>query len=348
MRLVAVMTILALAAPANRAEENKAMAAVEEIVVAPDQGKATHLTLSRDGNLVAYRLVGVKDKGLCLFDRKAGTHRMLVEDTEDQANYAPAFSPDGKSVAFLAGAPVIPPEFSKVCVITLADGARQEFPGAAFAWSPTSKRIAIAERDTGSLKIGTVKSGKLVETAELVPGWDQLEPPAIAWSADGEVIAFTTSIPDQSIQGIRTTKAEKKDIAKVVDIDAKRASIYPFWSPDGRLAWHVVVPGGKTSYSEICALDAEGKPESLYRSEMADAAGRPAWSHDGKTIAFLRTPHYHKYTTYGPTDVWALDVATRQLRPLTDVGDAAGDLSWSEDDKTLVLQAGNRIRRIKP
>lgn len=347
MRLLHAMVILALAAPSVPAEENTPMATIEEVVVTPPQGKATHLSLSRDGNLVAYRLVGVGDKGIWLLDRRTGDHRLLVEDTPEQAHYAPAFSPDGKSIAFLAGEPVVPPSFSKVCVITLADGSRQEFPGSAFAWSPTSKRIAIAERETGTMKIATVKSGKTVETAELVPAWDPLDPPAMVWSPDGEVIAFTVSIPDQSVQGIRTTRAEKKDVAKVHDYEAKRAAIFPFWSPDGRLAWHVVMPGEK-SWSEICAMDASGKPETIFRTELADAAGRPAWSPDGKSIAFLHTPKYHKHTSYGPTDVWVLDVATKQARALTNVGDAAGDLSWSEDGKTLILQAGSRIRRIKP
>lgn len=347
MRFVVVPIVLALAAASTPAEENQKMAAVEEIVVTPPQGKATHLALSRDGNHVAYRLVGVATKGIWLFDRKSGQHRQLAEDSPELAHYAPAFSPDGKSVAYLAGEPVVPPSFTKVKVLTLADNSRQEFSGAAFSWSPTSKRIAIADRETGTLKIGTVKSGRVVETAELVPGWDPLEPPAMAWSPDGETIAYTVSLPDQKIYGIRTTNAQRKDVVKVVDYEVKRAAIYPFWSPDGRLAWHLIVPGDD-SYSEIMALDASGKPESLYRNSLVDAAGRPAWSPDGKTIAFLRTPRYHPHTSYGPTDVWLLDVLTKSTRAITEVGDAAGDLSWSEDGASIFLQAGNRLRIIRP
>ncbi|MEK7867406.1 MAG: hypothetical protein AAB434_12055, partial [Planctomycetota bacterium] len=87
---------------------------------------------------------------------------------------------------------------------------------------------------------------------------------------------------------------------------------------------------------------------TLYHSDLVDAAGRPAWSPDGATIALVRTPKYHKHLSYGPSDVWAIDVATKQLRPLTAVEDAAGDLSWSADGKTLVLSGGNRLRCIKP
>ncbi|GEM_PF-5095356 len=342
-----VLFALALAAVPATPEEGKPMPAIEEIVVEPEGAKATHLSLSRDGNLVAYRRVGSTEKGLWIYDRKTGEHLPLAEDSEEKAHYAPTFSPDGKAIAFLVGEPVVPPAYTSVGVLTIADRTRLDFPGSAFAWSPTSKRIAIANRENGELGVASLKTGKVTEVAPIAPGWDPLEPPSMAWSPDGESIAYAVTLTDQGAQGIRCVLVDKKDLTKVIDYQAKRAAIHLFWSPEGRLAWHVVIPGEKPS-SEICAVDASGNPETLYHSDLVDSAGRPAWSPDGATIAFLRTPSYHKHTTYGPSDVWAIDVATKQLRPLTAVGDATGHLSWSADGKTLVLSGGQRLRCVKP
>ncbi|MEK7867385.1 MAG: hypothetical protein AAB434_11950, partial [Planctomycetota bacterium] len=272
-----VLVALALAAAPATPEEGNPMPAIEEIAVTPEGAKATHLSLSRDGNLVAYRRVGSMEKGLWIFDRKTGEHRPLVADSEEKAYFAPTFSPDGKAIAFLVGEPVVPPSYTSVGVLTIADRTRLDFPGSAFSWSPTSKRIAIANRESGELGVGSLKTGKVTEIAPIAPGWDPLEPPAMAWSPDGESIAYAVTLPEQGSQGIRCALVDKKELTRVFDYQAKRASIYLFWSPDGRLGWHAVLPGDKPT-SEICALDASGKPETLYHSDLVDAAGRPAWS----------------------------------------------------------------------
>src|SRR4030095_3701239 len=86
---------------------------------------------------------------------------------------------------------------------------------------------------------------------------------------------------------------------------------------------------------------AEGSVTQLTDDEFADL--HPAWSPDGKTIAFTSD----RFTTslddlpFGPVRVALLDVETRIIRPLTGSADGGKQISpqWSPDGKAVYYVA---------
>lgn len=113
---------------------------------------------------------------------------------------------------------------------------------------------------------------------------------APAWSADGRKLAFHRA--GSGIHVIDANGANERFL---------RAGWNPTWSPDGtKLAFHTGVGTGGGVY----VMDADGSnPRLLISHEFASpgwgdyCACSPAWSPDGRTIAFVRANY---------EDVWAI------------------------------------------
>jgi Tol biopolymer transport system component len=113
----------------------------------------------------------------------------------------------------------------------------------------------------------------------------------------------------------------------------------PVWSPDGKqIAFQCQVqPGaGDPGYGRICVMDADGSnvrqlPQTP-PTGLLDAA--PAWSPDGKQIAFGRAVH-------DQDAVFVMDADGGNVRQLTPWSLRAGQPDWSPDGK-LILFYSNR------
>ncbi len=119
---------------------------------------------------------------------------------------------------------------------------------------------------------------------------------SVAWSPDGKTLAVTYTPLDNTI--LRSERGEPAFGLFLMPSDGAgeprllfRAAIDPAWSPDGKkLAFSVRVPG--TGYA-IAVGDADGShevqltdPSAYTISPYLRYAFSPAWSPDGKQIAF--------------------------------------------------------------
>ena len=222
--------------------------------------------------------------------------------THDKApDGSPAFSPDGKRIAFMsqrAGGFEI--------FVMNADGSDQkqlthfteQGRGAlAPAWSPDGKRIAFSTRippieiyvinvdGTGATKLGDEGGGA--------------NP---AWSPDGRQILFQSRRSGKA--QIYVMDADGKNLRRLTSNDATDRT--PAWSPDGKL---IAFESDRDGETKIYVMNADGSNQHRVSSEPGPD-GHPFWSSDGRQIVF------HK-TVLGHGQVYIMDADGSHTKRLT-------------------------------
>jgi len=207
-----------------------------------------------------------------------GQRRLTYEKAED---VSPAFSPDGRKIAFSsrrAG--------ESYLFLMNADGTDQRqltqssergVSGMEPAWSPDGKRIAFRT---------TVPPYVLYSINVDGSGLRRLSDSTVgasspAWSPDGKKIAFTSRRSGNPEIYVMDTLG-----GNVIRLTSNTAvDRFPVWSPDGR---RIAFESDRDGDSRIYVMNADGSnPVRLTSPPGKD--GHPSWSPDGKQITFHRT-----------------------------------------------------------
>jgi Tol biopolymer transport system component len=254
-------------------------------------------------------------QGIFLVD-PATSKRHRLPGTESAA--ALAWSPNGRTLAF-----ELPGKVLGVDVYTIrsdGSGLRLVLRNAyGPSWSPNGKRLLIArDRTPGSradvLTVRPDGSGLRLLARETGGVF------SLALSPDGKRIAFLGNSRDLYLMN-----TDGKHRRRLAGTFGGRLS----WSPDSsRLAFEI--RGEAPNWGDIGVVDvSSGKRENLTHRPGYDSG--PAWSPDGRKIAFLAdlscawtgkcNPDWQEE---GPRELWLMDSDGAHLRQLTRSGGVSG------------------------
>jgi Tol biopolymer transport system component len=199
--------------------------------------------------------------------------------------------------------------------------------------------VFFSERDRLSMDLflADVKSGQIIRklaTTAASAQFDSLQSlrSAGAWSPEGDWFAFPAVRQGRAtlmLMGMRPGHQNRELV-----FDRLGQILMATWSPDGKAIAFSAIAGG---FTDLYVFDlSAGTLRQLTDDAPADL--QPAWSHDGRTIAFA-TERYSSDVAamqYGRPQLALLDLETKAVRQV-DVGNSRAQLNpqWSHDDGSL-------------
>jgi len=242
----------------------------------------------------------------------------------------PAFSPDGKSLAFVRDTL----DVREIFVLPLSGGAPQQitFDHAdiqGITWTPPSDKLIFASSRQGQVSLWSIsaKGGPPQRLPIAGAGW-AMRP---ALNRRGNRLAYTSVVYSSSIWRASITPDHKIISPLEHFISSTGLEEGPQYSPDGR---HIVFQSTRTGYHEIWRADADGSNPIQLTHFAKNLTGTPRWSPDSRWITFDSRPEGH-------SEVFVINAEGGQPRQVTQGNSENGVASWSTDGKWIYF-ASNR------
>jgi Tol biopolymer transport system component/tRNA A-37 threonylcarbamoyl transferase component Bud32 len=254
-------------------------------------------TISPDGSQVAFSWDGEKQDNTDIYVKLIGTGGPPLRLTTDPADdLSPAWSPDGRFIAFLR---MLSQEKAAVLVITALGGPERKIAEIhnwdflpLLAWSPDNNSLVISDKGEGqepaALFLLTLETGEKVRLTS--PQSHARGDAYPTFSPDGRTLAFTRIIDSGlselyllPVSGGSKPTGEPKRISM-----ENRNADNPAWTEDGRAIvfssgqfdqrglWKIAVPGSSSP---------AGKPEQL--ASLGTNAYQPVISRRGNRLVYV-------------------------------------------------------------
>ena len=208
-------------------------------------------------------------------------------------------------------------------------------------WSPDATRIAL--RVGAGVDVVSMR-GRVLRRFRGRPAADP------AWSPDGKLLALTTDVGlSRLVQVFRPADGRRVLRVAVGPSDIGNAWGGMSWSPDGsRLAVGTVDPKTRVAQGALAIVSlATGRRSPLFRPPVGSYVFEPAWSPDGRTIAFTRVDQANnrcgEQEMGDDVDVMTVDVSTRRAQGFARCGWHA---VWSPDGRRLAAVFNRTLRVI--
>jgi len=330
--------------------------------------------ISPDGKRVVYELQKTNwednafDRNLWIADIAAGESHALTSAKKSSTN--PAWSPDGKWIAFLSDRPgqiTGTPEGKKQVYVIPADGGeaqqltKLESDVKDLGWAPDSKRIAFSASDVEpkTLKDRKEKYGEYsvvhadyqmthLWTIEIPAGGVPAAEPKrltdgdkftfgdFSWSPDGTRITFSAQKDPDLISSetadLYVVAVSDGAVKKIVSTPGPDRN--PQWSPDGKNIAFETTAGAKYFFYtnvKIAVIPAEGGTPQILTESFDEDPGLIGWGPDGIYFAAEQKTYAH---------LFRLNPATKAVEKLSAPEHiSAFSFSFSKDYKQAAYRA---------
>jgi Tol biopolymer transport system component/DNA-binding winged helix-turn-helix (wHTH) protein len=314
--------------------------------------RSMHVSWSPDGKTIAFADSPFSGghKRVQLLSLETLQSTAIEHDDKCAEEVLPAFSPDGKQLAYACSLASRAGEFGLSVVTAEGRAPRmiKETSGwmKGLEWLPDGKSLLFAEWHNGTehvvlreldLRSGSVRD-RMVSASSAF---------SEAFSANGGRLAYVvnSSVKNNIWRG----DLVHRSAPPVKLISTTRDQFCPQYSPDGR---HIAFASNRGGPPEIWMSDPDGQNVVQLTGLKGLTAGSPAWSPDSRKVVFdsrMKTPEGQIRA-----DVYIVDMVERIPRKLITNTPGAFTPSWSHDGKWIYFAGGNddttgeRIYRISP
>ena len=199
------------------------------------------------------------------------------------------------------------------------------------AWSFDGEKIAFTSDRDGNYEIYIMDAdGSNQKRLTFSPGSDRYP----AWSPDGDHIVFTTDRDtNDEIYVINVKKKTLERLTRNLSFDAR-----PTWSPNGEKIVYDSSGLYQNRYPyDIYTMDTDGSNKTNLTNYI-DRNSDPAWSFDGKKIAFVKRLE-------GSYNIFVMDVDGKNQVNVTNNPSGNWDPAWSPDTKKIVFASDRQITK---
>ena len=273
---------------------------------------------------------------LFLLSTESGEKRRLTSPpAKSVGDSGPAFSPDGRSLAFVRTLAALARD---IYLLALAEDLTpngepkrltfQNLPSSSPTWTPDGREIVYARGllvESSSLwRVSVSGSG---EPERLPVAGEDVGLPAISRRANR--LAYTKRSRDTNIWRLPLRESGSGATAATRLISSTRDDYNPQYSPDGK---RIAFSSSRTGTFGIWLSDADGSNAApLFLKEGAHS-GTPRWSPDGRRIAFDSNPE-------GQQDIYV--ISARGGNPIRLTTHPVDDNvpSWSQDGEWMYFSS---------
>jgi Tol biopolymer transport system component len=282
------------------------------------------LDWSPDGKVLAFSQ-SAADKThawIALLSLADSSTRRLTSPSGQDLDHAPAFSPDGSTVAFVRG--IVAGVVSDLYVVPITGGEPKRLTSDGrpisnqFTWTWDGREIVFSSYRGGSNSLWRISAsgGTPWPVAGVGVGADN---PSL--SLRGNQLVYQQRLRRENIWRVNLRDEKHRQGPPTPIISEKGINWRPLYSPDGK---KIAFESDRSGYSEIWACDSGGSNCGQLTS-LHGTAGAAHWSPDGRSIAF-------EFHTKEHSEVYLLEVGSGMPRLLPTLPEADnGGPNWSRE-----------------
>ena len=303
------------------ADEERVVARVPRISVTRPR-----LDWSADGKLFATAQWSGVSQRVVLVDAASGAIRTLTDPPPHTlGDSEPAFSPDGRMVAFRR---TVTSGIEDVYVVSANGGEPQRVTHdnrgvAALIWTPDGQRLVVSSRRAGSVRqLWEFPLSGASPVRLTSPAMDAGNP---AISRQGDRMVFVHSFEDKNIYALPldgSARARRVVDSTAVDCD-------PSISADGQ---RIAFRSTRSGADEIWSVGLDGGIPRRITRMSGPVTGSPRWSPNGRRLLYDSRPT-------GRADIFAIDEDGGNPQRITAGTGGNSSPRWSRDGRTVYFSS---------